>query len=512
MTDLKEFSSWVRQAILAWRDQSRSLAPRHPADERGPIFRFNDPCQVDVLHLLHSHHRLDFRLCVIRHFEDEPDLKISVFGPHHPVAFPKAMETYIKSASWDRPLPDDEIRAGLWSHRGATRYREAMEHAIWNAYASVHTYLNNTIKSEGVDGRSYGMAALPGGCWAWGVAGAIEKVYPDAAAYIAEQIAKDLQVEEARGRAPKTAPQPLKRRGLAAFLLPAVWVGETPRTSLRERLEGVRPALAAHREVVVSASYAGIDLFVTRSGCFVLATEDREQAAAILNELFSTALFMDQSAMSVAPTDFVSISDIDAPFTSYGYEGTLSPDQQARLEGEPAWSFDLREHPVVSSSRIEAVVRAAAGLSTDPQRALVMRFTLDAWSHLSKRDYRNAFLSAWTGIELAVNSLWAYELDREAVTGQRRRRLLSWDVGRLLEVLQLTGVIPSDLLRRLDRARELRNSFLHSGSPTSPRDAKKGVGALIDIAVVAWNLPLPRSLASSLTIEDGDEPGTPNGN
>ncbi|MEK7280895.1 MAG: hypothetical protein AAB037_00895, partial [Chloroflexota bacterium] len=474
MTALEKFSSWIGQAILAWRDQTRLLAPEYHAGKRGPIFRFDIPCQVDVLHLLHRYHRLDFRLCVIRHFEDEPDLKIRVLGPHQPVAFPEAVETYISSPFWDRQLPDDDVRAGLWSPRGSTRYREAMEYAIWNAYTSVHTYINNTIKSEGVDGRSYGMVALPGGCWAWGIAGAIEQVSPDASAYIAEQITRDLHVEEARASAPKIVPQPSKRRGLGAFLLPMVWVGEGPKLSLRERLEGVRPALVAHREIVVSTSYAGIDLLVTRSGCFILATEDREQAAAILNEIFSMALFMDESAMSVAPTDLVTMSDIDWPFTSYEYEGTLSPLQQARLEGNQSWSFDMQLHPVLPSSRIEAIVKATAQLSADPRRALVMRFTLDAWSHLNRRDYRNAFLFAWTGIELTVNSLWARQQGQKAVRGQRRSRPLSWQAGRVLKALQLIGVISSASFKRLDRARDLLNSVLHSGSAASPQDARNG--------------------------------------
>lgn len=504
MTNLRAFSRWMTQAILAWRDQARSRSPLYPSEERGPILRFDAPCQVDVLHLLHPHHRLDFRLCVIRHFQDEPDLTIHVLGPYQPAAFPAGVETYIASSLWDRPLPEADLRGGLWPPYGAMRYREVMERAIGNVYASAQTYLNNTMKSEGVDGRTYGMAALPGGCWGWGIAGRIEKAYPDAAVYVSEEIEKERRAFAARAKSSGATAQLPKRVGLGAFLLPPVWVGEAPRPSLRERLEGVRPALAAHRQVAISTSYAGSELLVTRSGCFLLATEDREKTAAILNELFSMALFMDQATMSVAPTDFVVMSDFEAPFTSYEYEDTLSSDQQARLEGEPAWSFDVRSHPVLPSSRIEDIVQAAAKLPPDPQRALVMRFTLDAWSHLSKRDHRNAFLSAWTGIELTVNALWARQLSEKAVVGDRRRRLLAWEAGRVLEVLQLNSVIPPALFGRLERARRLRNDVLHSGASVPSKGAREGIVSLIELAVSAWNLPVPRNLLDDLVHE-----GTP---
>ena len=207
------------------------------------------------------------------------------------------------------------------------------------------------------------------------------------------------------------------------------------------------------------------------------------------------------------------MSDIDAPFTSFGYEDTLSPDQQARLEGEPAWGFDLREHPVLPASQVQAILKAAADLPVDPRRALVMRFTLDAWSHIRRRDYRNAFLSAWTGIELTINYLWARHLHQKDVVGQRNKRLASWDVGRILEVLELVGVISSDLFRRLDRARELRNSVLHSGRSASAQDARAGVAALMEVAAAVWSLPYPRRLCDNLTLEQGalEESGTHHG-
>jgi len=284
----------------------------------------------------HRFHRLDFRLCIVRHFEDQPDMRIKVLGPYHPKDFPAAIEQYLDLSQWQRMLPEPEMLVFSENERELITYGQAMTRDIANAYAAASTYLNNTLATDGIDGRSYGMMALPGGCFSWAIAGRIEKSRLEPANYVAEQIQKELANSHRPEDILSEEPKPKQRKGLSGFLLPPVWIDSAPKVTLKARLEGVHLALPAHRKIILRTASDGVDLAVTQSGCLCLAVEDRVLAADVLNGIFSALLVLGQPAFSVSPTDLIVQYKFNEPFTSYSFDEKVRAEQTVRLEGEPA--------------------------------------------------------------------------------------------------------------------------------------------------------------------------------
>ncbi len=465
--------------------------------DNGPIFRFYAPCQVDIIHLQHKQHRLDFRLCIISHFDNEPDLALRFVGPYYPNQITQAIDDYIHSLRWQRPLPEPEKSGFLWGFGEVKTYSDALSHSIINAYSQLRTYLNNTIQSEGIDGRSLGMNSLPGGCFAWGIGGRIEKSHADAAIYAATEVHREIEQQERRSRSVVTQKPISVKGGLGAFLLPPIWIGEAPAITVKEYLDGTHLEVKGHHNVVARLPYRNFHLFITQSGFFCLDTDDRQSASQALNELFAAALFFDHIALTVAPTDLIAVSNVETPLTGFSLNDDVNKEQSDRLWGEPAWRGSLRRTAVIGITKIEEIARWSEKTTSESVKALVMQFCLDAWSYFYHREYRSAFLAAWTVCELACNELWECYLTGQCVTGKMKNELLRWDVSRILDLLLVNKRLSEESFYALDEVRRERNRVMHGGKLVTRESGVQIINLTMRLVSVTWKLPLPEDLMAN---------------
>ena len=458
---LDDFIRWLRELVEACRDID-------PGAGTGPIFRFQPPCQIDILHMAHDYHRLDYRFCVVTHMDTAPDMEVRVHGPFLPHELAAGIEAFLEDARWDEPIPGGSGRG--WMSSGGSTYGEALKAHIGNAYTGAQVYLNNTVRSPGIVGPSMGMITLPGGGFSWGIAGKIEETWPDPRAYAISVIEGNRMVSQASAGPPR---EPPPERGLGSFLIPGVWVGEAPVLSLAARLENVSPESVAHLQEALRFTLRGQTLAVTRSGFFALGEEDRERAADVLNSLFATFLFAGIPTSSVAPTDLVMSSDVKAPLWSYSTEDVVHHEQLDRLSGQRLW-FAYDDSRTIPASLIDTALEEAAGW-LDSQWDLPRKFTLDASTFLRRGEHRNATLAAWTAIELALSTEWRAELAAGNATRAVRKRLAGWDISRIIDHLNHVGLVTAEELGDLNWLRQTRNALLHRGAPISGADAERAV-------------------------------------
>lgn len=495
---MHQFKMWLVQVIDSWREQVGSL----PGDQqrlleaRGPIFRFHYPCQIDVVHICHPYHRLDFRLCLIRHFADEPDRLVRVIGHYPPAQAAAALEEYVKLPKWQREFPHDPYRVTSL-FEGETTYAEALTGAMLNGYSSLRTYLQNTIYSQPSEGRDFGMLALQGACFLWSVGGRIEQSQADPAAYVSAYLSKSLENGLHRGH---PGADPVKRQetpGLGAFLLPPTWIGASPDLSLKEYLEGVRPEHKARWNVVLSVPCAGFTFSVTQSGFFAANSEDREQVSQLLNQIFASILFGDCPALSISATDLIRIGDVQRPLVSLSYEDSVRPEQVGRLEGDRTAWWPIRFRQVLPVDEVERAMRQAEMAVAHPQQTLIKLLCLEAWSFYRRREQRSCLLSAWTGLELNIHELCSRHLSGRATSKQQKQRILGWDIGRMLDLLQLNGILGQREFDELDVARRKRNRVLHQGESVSRIEAHQSVNLLIRLTAGTWHLSVPEEVLTS---------------
>ena len=99
--------TWFRQLITKFREKVSTLT----ADEGTRISNLDDlscPCQVDVFWFQNERLNMDFQLVIYQHFNDRPDLEISIHGP---TPFYKAvdeLDNVLSNEKWRRKLAKDE--------------------------------------------------------------------------------------------------------------------------------------------------------------------------------------------------------------------------------------------------------------------------------------------------------------------------------------------------------------------------------------------------------------------
>lgn len=486
--NLHAFQDWLLRLISEWRREVSGLPPGVALPESGPLFRFDAPCQIDVLRIFHPLHRLDYRLCIVTHFDDEPDLRICVWGPYYPSEAAEAVERYVGHERWQRPLPEEAIARTFLDPKENPTYSDALASSIQTAYGQFKTYVNNTVKSTGVSGKEYGAGLLPGDCFSWGIAGEIELAGPDPAAWVARRLAQEL-----RAGAPPTSESAQdgvrpRVKALGAFLLPNVWVGSVPHLRLSEMLEGAIPVHTAHRNVVLRMEHDGLHLTATQSGFFGVTTEDPVRAARCLNGIFARLLFAGRPSMSVSPTDMVHIYDIGTPLASYSYSYTVGNEQRRRLEGEKVWFENMMPHALLDKEVVVRAVSSLGKLDEEPKRFLVMEFCLEAWTQLARRDYRGAFLSAWTAIELDCYELWRRLLVGQGADQTRMRALERWDINRVIQMLEALHALEDGEVQEVQTHRTRRNQVAHAGVQSSRLEAVQALQFAMKLTAKTWQL------------------------
>lgn len=490
---LEQFKDWLTQVASEWRQQVAKLPAEATTADQDLNYLFRSPCQIDVLYFHHPLHNLDFRICVVSHFADEPDLQIRILGPWHPHIAASVIEEYLKDPRWQRPISKEQLRGSFLLSATASTYGDALRDRALELYRPLQTYLNNTVKSEGVNGREYGSGFLVGDCYTFGIAGSIEGTEADVPAYVSRELARLLAIQQRASSRGALSQKVSDLQGFGAFLLPPRWIVSVPQRTIREYLEGTRPVVAAHRNVVLRANYQGRPIAVTQSAFFAVAAsrDEREGAAQYLNEIFAALLFQGHAAAAIAPSDLMTVNDVTAPFNSIGWEGEVNLEQINHFWGQTEWYPFEFSGSAVDLFRLRAALKDSEQYARLDDRKLVMQICLEASTALRRRECRSAFLSAWTAIELNCTTLWKRYLAPQITSQILLDELDGWDVSRITWMLRKEGLLRSEQAGPIGDLRLQRNRVLHRGYAPTESDARGACTQAMRLTSEVWQLPGP---------------------
>ena len=151
---------------------------------------------------------------------------------------------------------------------------------------------------------------------------------------------------------------------------------------------------------------------------------------------------------------------------------------------------------VVNEAWIAGLPERAEELAATTQLATAMASYHEGWTHHHRMEWRPAFLSCWTSIEIALGQLWAQHVKAQPGATRSRKAVGNWDVGRTLDLLGLYGVLTNDDVSSIHALRELRNKVIHRGTSTSSSDAmqslRRGAALIADTWKVRMAAPPER--------------------
>ena len=407
------------------------------------------------------------------HFDDRPDLEITVNGPFQMYEGVDKLETILEESRWNRPIPKGEPR--IWATLGSVTFRDIIE----RCFIGILNDLRAVPFRRPVEKAEYGVKSfLAPRAFVWYLRGDVSKEDHSKLALEIIQGAKD-QARAAKNHKPP--PPPLSEpnppiNGHGSFIFPPIWIGSEPKPTFREKAMGGR--LRFPQVTISHGTYKGRLIVANDDGFLAIGENDRVKAAGLLNEIMAVRLLDGKDVFSFREQE-VGEATIDPVTKQIGSYGVTSLSLRARLM-EERWNppripvYENRD--VVTVDQFKAWIERADRVTQDPELAESLRFLLEAYTHLEDSAYMESFVLSWLVVEKHLYTVWKRFLKDEGVSRPRRDKLAKpggWTVDHVIESLSLSKQIASDEYLKLMSMKSLRNDIMHEGERVSKEQAEQ---------------------------------------
>jgi hypothetical protein len=101
---------------------------------------------------------------------------------------------------------------------------------------------------------------------------------------------------------------------------------------------------------------------------------------------------------------------------------------------------------------------------------------VESYTCIQSSQFIQSFIISWTIIEKYLYWIWESHLRRKSVNHDRRKNLTDgsgWNVSKVIEMLDVAGVITNEDYKILTDLRKKRNDLIHEGEIISKEDAQK---------------------------------------
>jgi hypothetical protein len=222
------------------------------------------------------------------------------------------------------------------------------------------------------------------------------------------------------------------------------------------------PGIVTHQDMV-----GGIPFKATQNGFLCLLTPDKGLAHKWLNYIMTGFLSEGLPALAVRDQDLASVSPPEGDGHSWG--GTYPA-----VDRRSTFIFDQRR---ISNDELALVLRRAEHFAEQPY-AEHLPTMLEAHTHLEDNEPTQSFVFSWSIIEPVVTSIWATYLKSRGVGGARKKKLegTDWTLDSRSEVLQLAGLLSTELYGELSEVRRIRNRVFHGEEKATRLQAEKALG------------------------------------
>ena len=464
---------WLKEFVERFRSGSNSMTE----GERRFISNLDDfsgPCQLDVFWFRHP----DAQYLIVTHFEDRPDLEITVNGPYPTYEAIDRLESILDESRWNRPLPSGDSRFVLPGDSGS--FRDVID----SCFVMIVHDLQRVPFQKPIEKVWYGSKSwLGSGAFIWFLRGDISVQSPS---LLVQEIVDGAKLQaKAPIVAPVTTPPEPKPiiQAHGSFIFPPVWIGDEPKPTFRQRAMGGWLRFPPN---AFEGTYKGRLIVANDDGFVAIAESDRTKATTLLNEIMAVRLLEGKATFSFREQE-VEPATIDPATKQIGSFGVPSLSLRASLM-EERWNTPripvYGKRDVVSVDQFKTWITRADRVAQDPDLADSLRFLLEAYTHFQDSRYMESFVLSWVVVEKHLYALWRRFLKDEGLPRSRRDKLTNpnpWTIDFVIESLSLLKqMVPADYSNLISMKR-LRNDIIHEGERVSQEQAQQALGAATQI-------------------------------
>ena len=455
-------ANWLRCFITTFRKESESLSP----DEKSRISNLNNffaPLQVLVLWFPDAN--VQYVICT--HDDDRSDLEIGIEGPIPLYEAVDKMESILKDARFNKPLPEKEKER----FPGTNTFSDFLE----SLFVGIVQELKNLAFEKPVDQGFSSGRMLTWTSFVWTIRGDLAEIDKVEMTNRILKSAKDAS-EKAKVE-PTVTQQPMPRiKGCSTFFYPQIWVGKLPKKTFKERVYSAYPFPAK----VMDLKYKEKLVTINQNGLIAIGEENVPKALRMFNEIMATFLLygLDTNAVREIEVGQATIDPVSLTLSSYGTRAD-TPRTRVGLPFSAETPYIWPPIVEIEKEQFSKIIQQAERISGDPDISDFLIFLLESRTHLKNSEYNQSFIMSWVIVERQMSWIWQKFLREEGIGGERRKKLTNpayATMDFILEALSLKGLLSQNDYQDLMSLKNKRNDIIHSGEFVTLQEAEKCFG------------------------------------
>ena len=462
-------SDLLKGKFLRFIKTFRTEASKLSNEERRQISNLDDffaPCQL----MIFKFGNLEQKYLIVTHDENRKDCQIDIFLIQTWNAVDE-LEKIKNYPRWNRELSDEE-KQRLWN---VSNYSEIMEGQLIGIIRSMENSLYIKPPDKFIGGKHWIFMRD----FLWNIF-YVDKFDPDdEAKQIIEQAKKQYEYEKN-----KEQPTPIKQiisspeslKGFGTYFYLPIWVDEYPDLSFKEKIRGTKASLH-FRKKSMTETYRGLTTIIEENGYIGICEESKQLANKYLNEIMGTGLLFGFPFFSVRDGD---MSEIQVSPTTFriGSRDIIPRGNVLRQFDRKGLSWEPDVHPYLSikPEGLSLLLDISEMINNEPEITDCLILLVESFTCMQSSQFIQSFIVSWTIIEKYLYWIWESHLRKNGINHRRRKKLTDssgWNVSKVIEMLDVGGVINREDYKILTDLRKKRNDLIHEGEIISQEDALK---------------------------------------
>jgi len=462
-------SDVIKEKFLRFIDTYRKEASKLSDEEKREISNLDDfftPCQLTMF----KFGCLVRKYLIVTHDENRKDCEINIYSIQTWDVV-NELEKINTQPRWNRVLTEEEKKR-VWR---VENYNEIFEGTLIGIIRS----MEQSLYEKPYDQFCSRKQMIHMNDFLWHIFD-IEKFDPDEEAKkIIDGAKKQYDYEKNKEQpAPPTQligpPESLK--GFGTYFFPPIWIGEYAELSFKEKIRGTRASLYFRLESTTE-TYRGQNIIIEENGYIGICEENRQLAKKYLNEIMATGLLFGFPFFSVRDSDMSEIK-VDPKTLRIGSRQIVPRGNILRQFDSKDKMFEPQIRPFLSikSEGLSLLLEISEMINKEPEINDCLILLVESYTCIQSSQFIQSFIINWTIIEKYLYWIWEIQLRKKSVNHERRKNLTDgsdWNVSKVIEMLDVEGVITRENYKILTDLRKKRNDLIHEGEIISQKDAEK---------------------------------------
>ena len=465
-----------RQLILSWRESFENLT----SEERTSLSNLDDfrvPCQLEVILLENQQLGITEQLWIISHFDNEPDLSITIHGPINSIDANNRLPEISKLKRFERLLPENTMFLGV------KMYRDLIEGHLLRL---IESFRNSALRKlwsgqqpiEGVRSKYW----LSEEAFVWEFGGVLDLKAIDRIVGAVMKDAKDNARQKKQAPIETAAPKRNEIKARGTYIYPHVWVGSRPshpfENDLNDRMYARQHYESRLQETVVFDKVGDFYGLTTREGLVAVTMENNTAALRILNSFMSLLTIQGIPALAARDNELGELTLDPNSGKVLGSHMTVVLPRMLPSDFSfvrPRWQEERM--PVLEVNFVKQIWKNIARILQDEVSLDLLQIFGEVYTHFQRGEYPQTTLLAWTLIER-----WYVSTREQAVEPEKlkKTRRIS-HVADIVHLLEAETLIDRDMASKIYRLWQLRTEVVHTFKNVTKEEAQIALATIATI-------------------------------